>query len=126
MKIKQFEIWIANLSPRNGTEAGKKRPVITVQTNLLNDVGHSSTIICPLTTNVQKRADLLRVNLKKGSFGLEKDSDVMIDQIRAIDNNRLLNKIGVLSESKIKKIKENLKIILDLDYDYEILIPELK
>ena len=45
MKIKQYEIWIADLNPRYDTEAGKTRPVVIVQTNLLNDL-HPSTLIC--------------------------------------------------------------------------------
>lgn len=121
MNYKQFEIWIADLNPRQGTEAGKVRPVVIVQTNLLNDVEHPSIIICPLTTNVQKEAFLLRVHLLKGKFGLEKNSDVMIDQVRAIDSKRLLHKIGTLSNSQAEKVKENLKIIFDLDYSIEFM-----
>jgi len=64
MTVKQFEIWIADLNPTIGTEAGKIRPVIVVQTNLLNKY-HSSSIICPITTNVQKESEILRVHLKK-------------------------------------------------------------
>src|SRR3954463_8446919 len=93
MKIRQFEIWIANLNPRKGTEAGKIRPVIVVQTDLLNKE-HTSTIICPITTRVQPDSEILRVHLKKSKFGLKEDCDVMIDQVRAIDNKRLLQKIG--------------------------------
>jgi mRNA interferase MazF len=115
MSIKQFEIWIADLSPQIGTEPGKTRPVLIVQTNLLNQIPHPSTIICPLTTNVNKDADILRVHLKKGDANLHQDCDVMIDQIRAIDNNRLLNKVGDLPEKLIETVKENLMVIIDLD-----------
>jgi mRNA interferase MazF len=113
MKIKQFEIWIADLNPRIGTEAGKIRPVIVVQTDLLNKE-HPSTIICPITTNVQLDSQILRVHLKKIKFGLKEDCDVMIDQVRAIDNTRLLKKIGQVDITLTEKIKENLKIVLDL------------
>ena len=64
MKIKQFEIWIADLNPRIGTEAGKVRPVIVVQTDLLNKE-HPSTIVCPITTNVKPDSEILRIHLKK-------------------------------------------------------------
>ena len=114
MKIKQFEIWIADLSPGLGTEAGKIRPVIVVQTDLLNKE-HPSTIICPITTNVRPDAEILRVHLKKSKFGLKEDCDIMIDQVRAIDNKRLVKKIGVVANDKADKIRENLKIVLDLD-----------
>ncbi len=52
MRIKQYEIWIADLNPQAGTETGKTRPVLILQTNLLNKIDHPSTIICPVTTNI--------------------------------------------------------------------------
>ena len=64
MKIKQFDIWLADLNPSVGTEPGKTRPVVVIQTDLLNEF-HLSTIICPITTNVQKDSSILRVHLKK-------------------------------------------------------------
>lgn len=113
MKPKQFEIWVADLNPRMGTETGKVRPVVVVQTNLLN-TQHPSTIICPLTTNVQSESEILRVHLKKPKFGLKKDCDIMIDQVRAIDNARLQKKIGDLDADICLQIQENLKTVLDL------------
>ena len=114
MKIKQFEIWIADLNPRMGTEAGKIRPVIIVQTDLLNK-GHPSTIVCPITTNVKPDSEILRVHLKKSTFGLNEDCDIMIDQVRAIDNKRLVKKVGVVDTYTADKVRENLRIVLDLD-----------
>lgn len=115
MQINQFEIWIADLNPQIGTEAGKTRPVLIVQTNLLNKIQHPSTIVCPITTNVQKEADILRVHLKKGMANLHENCDVMIDQIRAIDNKRLIKKVGNLPIDLIVRIKENISVIIDLD-----------
>lgn len=114
MKVKQFEIWIADLNPTIGTEHGKIRPVIIVQTDLLNK-HHASSIICPITTNIQKESEILRIHLKKGCCGLNEGCDIMIDQIRAIDNKRLIKKVGVAPSEFLDKIKENLKIILDLE-----------
>jgi mRNA interferase MazF len=114
MKIRQFDIWIADLEPQRGTEAGKVRPVLIVQTNLLNKE-HPSTLVCPVTTNVEKESEILRVHIKKGTANLKVESDVMIDQIRAIDNRRLLNKIGKLSKDLQSNIRDNIRIILDLD-----------
>ena len=115
MSIKQFEIWIADLNPQIGTEPGKTRPVLIIQTNLLNKIPHPSTIICPVTSNVKEYSEILRVNLKKGQAKLQQDSDIMIDQIRAIDNKRLVKKLGSLSKSDIELVKENVKILLDLE-----------
>jgi mRNA interferase MazF len=113
MKIKQFEVWVADLNPRMGTEAGKVRPVVVIQTDLLNSV-HPSTIICPITTNVQPEAEILRVHLKKGMARLKEDCDVMIDQVRSIDVKRLQKKLGSLPEEIEDRIKLNLSIILEL------------
>lgn len=111
MKIKQFDIWLADLNPSRGTEPGKTRPVVIIQTDLLNDQ-HLSTIICPITTNIQPGIDLLRVHLRKSQ--LDKSSDILVDQIRAIDNKRLLQKIGQLTALQIRTLKRNIKIVLDL------------
>ncbi len=115
MQINQFEIWIADLNPQIGTEPGKTRPVLIIQTNLLNKIPHPSTIVCPITKNVQKKANILRVHLKKGTANLNENCDIMIDQLRAIDNNRLIKKIGNLPIDLIEKIKENIGIVLDLE-----------
>lgn len=115
MSIKQFEIWIADLNPRIGTESGKTRLVLVIQTNLLNKIPHPSTIVCPITTNVKKDSEILRVHLKKDTANLRQGSDIMIDQIRAIDNERLTKRIGVLPNELIEIVKENIQIVLDLE-----------
>jgi mRNA interferase MazF len=111
MKIKQYDIWLADLNPTKGTEPGKTRPVVIVQTDLLNDT-HLSTVICPITTNVQPEAELLRVHLKKGQ--LDRLSDILVDQIRAVDNRRLIKRLGKLTFEQIEKLKSNITIVLDL------------
>jgi len=112
--IKQFDIWVADLNPRVGTEAGKVRPVLVVQTDLLN-AHHPSTIICPITTNIYEESEILRVHLKRGIGGVSTNCSIMIDQIRSIDNIPKQKKIGTLPFALAERIKENLKIILDLN-----------
>ncbi len=116
MSIKQFEVWIADLNPQIGTEPGKTRPVLVIQTDLLNKIPHPSTIICPITTNVELNADILRVHLKMGMANMHEDCDILIDQIRAVDNKRLIRKVGNLPSDLIDKVKENIMITLDLEY----------
>lgn len=65
----QNEVWLADLNPQIGTEPGKVRPVIVVQTNLLNEQEHNSTIICPITTKI-RNAELIRVFLHSGNGGV--------------------------------------------------------
>ena len=111
IKIKQFDIWLADLNPSVGTEPGKTRPVVIIQTDLLNEE-HLSTIICPVTTNVKPDIELLRVHLFKNQ--LPKLSDILVDQIRAIDKRRLINRLGGLTKDQIEKLKDNIRIVLDL------------
>jgi len=111
MKIKQFDIWLADLNRSKGTEPGKTRPVVIVQTDLINET-HLSTLICPITTNVKLEIELLRIHLKKGQ--LDKLSDVLVDQIRAIDNKRLIKKVGQLTKEQRNNLKTNLAIVLDI------------
>jgi mRNA interferase MazF len=114
MEKNQFEIWLADLNPRIGTEPGKTRPVLVVQTNLLNCIPHPSTLICPITSKVTTGTEVLRVHIKKGMANLHRDCDILIDQLRAIDNRRLLKKIGELPGSLKHITRENLRIVLDL------------
>ena len=109
----KYEIWLADLNPRFGTEPGKIRPVVVVQTDLLN-LTHPSTIICPVTTKIISQAHTLRVHLTKGEAQLSQDSDILIDQIRAIDNRRFVRKIGTLPLKQQQQLDENLRIVLDL------------
>jgi mRNA interferase MazF len=111
MKIRKFHVYLADLNPRFGTEPGKIRPVVVIQTDLLNDE-HPSTIICPITTNVIKESSILRIHLSGNESGLKKDSDILVDQIRAIDNRRFLKEIGSLSPFHQDRLLENIKIVL--------------
>jgi mRNA interferase MazF len=111
MKIKQYDIWLADLNPTRGTEPGKTRPVVIVQTDLLND-SHPSTLICPVTSKVNADIQLLRVHLKRGQ--LDQPSDVLVDQVRAIDNKRFINKLSRLTKDQIQTLKANIRIVLDL------------
>jgi len=115
MKYQQFEIWIADLHPNFGEETGKTRPVLIVQSNILNDTGYRSTIICPFSTKTRNRITILRVNVETGESGLNAPSAVMIDEIRAIDNRRFIKKIGDLPQHLKSTVAENIANILDLD-----------
>ncbi len=115
MKYKQYELWLADLNPRFGTESGKTRPVTIIQNDILNKI-HPLVVICPITTNVKSGASILRVHLEKGDGGIKRKSSIMIDQIRAIDNRRLIKKIGYIPRAIHEKINKNLQIVLGFDY----------
>lgn len=88
-RLKKGEIWLANLNPNKGVEPGKTRPVLILQDQVLLDVGHPSTLIAPLTTHLVENTFPLRVRVR-AQDDLEKDSDLLVDQIRAIDNKRIV------------------------------------
>ena len=116
MNCKQYEIWLADLNPQMGTETGKIRPVLVIQTDLLNQIPHLSTLVCPLTTNITNDVNILRISIKKGMANLHQDCDIMIDQMRAIDNKRLIKKIGSLPYLLVEQVKENILIVLDIKH----------
>ncbi len=104
MEIKKWHIYLADLNPRYG---------VVIQTNLLNDAGHPSTLICPITTKVITRAKVLRVHLHKKEGGLAVESDILIDQIRAIDNKRFRKHLGIIGKQSRMRLMNCLKIVLD-------------
>jgi mRNA interferase MazF len=115
MAYKRGGIYLANFNPSKGTEPGKIRPCIVMQSNLLNDVEHPSTTILPLTTQLIDEAAPLRFRLSSRD-GLEYDSEVMLDQTRTIDNRRFNgDMLTILSEEEMGKIELFWRIILDLE-----------
>ncbi|MCH7612415.1 MAG: type II toxin-antitoxin system PemK/MazF family toxin [Candidatus Marinimicrobia bacterium] len=111
MNIRKFCVYTADLNPQMGTEPGRVRPVVVIQTNLLNDV-HPSTVICPITTNIIQKTKLLRVHLKKGEGGLKKNSDILIDQVRAIDNRRFIEHLGEINTVHKQQILTNIGLLI--------------
>ena len=111
--MRRGEIWIADLNPRGGTEPAKTRPVLIVQAQDLIDAGHPSTIVLPLTTNLIDGAEPLRIRIR--ATGKLRESDVLVDQIRAIDNRRLVRgPVARASSSMVTKIENALREVLDL------------
>jgi mRNA interferase MazF len=83
------EIWLADLNPPRGTEPGKTRPVLIVQSQALLDADHPSTYVIPLTTRLVDDAEPLRIRVSAAGR-LLRDSDLLMDQLMAIDNRRLV------------------------------------
>lgn len=106
-------VYLADLGAGNGTEPGKVRPVLVLQTDLLN-AAHPSTVVLPLTTNVQPEATLLRVHFKKGEAGLSADSDALVDQLRAMDNRRLRRALGAAPASRLTAAERAVAVLLDI------------
>ncbi|HEU4341430.1 MAG TPA: type II toxin-antitoxin system PemK/MazF family toxin [Candidatus Binatia bacterium] len=105
-------VYVADLNPRFGTEPGKQRPVVVVQTDALNR-SHPSTIICPLTTRTAGFENPLRVAVPKGVSGLGRASDILVDQVKAIDIRRLRKRLGLLPDPYLGELRNKLLLILD-------------
>jgi len=115
MAYRRGGVYLVNLNPSRGTEPGKIRPCIVMQSNLLNDVGHPSTIVLPLTTQLIEDAAPLRYRLTSRE-GLKYDSDVMLDQTRTTDNRRISGDILTnLTNEEMGKIELYWRIVLDLE-----------
>ncbi len=113
--FKKGEIYLARLNPRKGNEVGKIRPVFIYQTDMLNDIGHPTTIILPLSTYLIDDAYPLRYRVTSQDK-LEQDSDILCDQIRAIDNQRIISeRLAKLSWREIFEIDEQVKIVLGIE-----------
>jgi mRNA interferase MazF len=103
-KLEHGAVWLADLNPQRGTEPGKTRPVLIIQNQALLDAGHPSTLVIPLTTRLIEDAAPLRLRLSARDR-LDRDSDLLIDQIRAIDNQRLVTgPLTLLGEEEMSQI----------------------
>jgi mRNA interferase MazF len=113
--LERGEIWLADLNPRRGTEPGKTRPVLIIQARALLRAGHPSTLIVPLTTNVVEGAEPLRLRVPP-SGRLTRASDLLVDQLRAIDNRRLVKgPLARLGADFMARVGEALCEVLELD-----------
>jgi len=105
MMVSKGDIWLVNLNPiKKNNEMGKIRPVVVYQNNELNHSNYPTTIILPLSTSLIDDAEPIRFRINKRD-NLDKDSDIVITQIRTIDNDRFIKKLATLTENELLKIK---------------------
>ncbi len=117
MKIKRGDIFYADLSPVVGSEQDGIRPVLVIQ----NDIGnkYSPTVIVLAITTKNKTNIPTHIPIKAGDCGLEKDSIILVEQVRTLDKIRLKEKVGTLDDITMEKVKEALKLSLSIRYDIE-------
>jgi len=96
-----------------GTEPGKVRPVLVIQTDLLNDARHPSTWVLPCTTRLTGE-NLLRVALPPGIAGNREECEVMVDQSRTIDNRRLVRALKPLPRMILAEVVAKLRRLGEL------------
>ncbi|SMC08571.1 type II toxin-antitoxin system PemK/MazF family toxin [Nitratiruptor tergarcus] len=114
---KRGEIYLANLNPKRGNEVDKLRPVLIFQTDFLNEIEHPTIIILPLSTKLINNAYPLRFRIQKRDR-LEQDSDILCDQIRAIDKKRIIPQpLTHLTQKELFALEYQITLILGLkDY----------
>ncbi|MGL5716576.1 MAG: type II toxin-antitoxin system PemK/MazF family toxin [Paraclostridium sp.] len=113
LDIKRGDLFYADLSPVVGSEQGGVRPVLIIQ----NDIGnkHSPTVIVAAITSQINKAKLpTHIEISANEYGLNKDSVILLEQIRTIDKKRLREKIGCLDENMMAKVNGSLQISLGL------------
>ncbi len=112
-KVYRGDIFLANLNPVKGSEQGGKRPVIIIQ----NDVGnrYSPTVIVAAVTSRFLKKKSLPTHVSLESHVLEKNSQVLLEQIRTIDRCRLICKVGRVTEENMTEIEKALRISLALE-----------
>ncbi len=113
MIVKRGDIYYANLSPVVGSEQGGHRPVLVLQ----NDIGNKyspTVIVAAITSQISKAKLPTHIEVSSQEFNLEKDSVVLLEQLRTIDKRRLKEKITHLSDEVMQKVNEGLRISLGL------------
>ena len=117
--IKRGELYYADLSPVIGSEQGGVRPILIVQ----NDTGnkYSPTIIAAAVTSKLNKAKLpTHIELCANEFGLNKDSVILLEQIRTLDKRRLKERIGELSPTTMQKV--NTALLISLGFSSEHIV----
>lgn len=113
MQIRRGDILFADLSPVVGSEQGGTRPVLVLQ----NDIGNQyspTTIVAAITSQISKAKLPTHVEVTAKGSGLEKDSVILLEQIRTIDKTRLREKVTSLNEEIMNKVAQAVEISLGL------------
>lgn len=111
----KWHLYIVDLEPRVGSKPGKQRPCLCIQPTEFCESGMNSSVVLPLTTKIIKEdAFPIRVRVPKGTCGLEKDSEILVDQILAWDISLFRNDLGPIPEGLQEVVKTAIKDFLDL------------
>ena len=114
MKLRRGHVYVVDFNPRVRTKPGKLRPAIVVQDDALNDGGYPSTIVLPTTTKLVDTETPLRLRLKAGTAGLDRDSDVLVAQLIAVANESFTKELGALPPKVLELLLAKLRLVLAL------------
>ncbi len=116
MIVQRGEVYFADLSPVVGSEQGGVRPVLVIQ----NDIGNRfspTVIVAAITAQIQKAKLPTHVEIKADVYGFERDSVILLEQIRTLDKQRLTDKITKLNDKMMEEIDHALEISLGLEFN---------
>ena len=113
MIIKRGDIFLANLEPTTGSEQGGIRPVLVLQNDISNKYS-PVVIIAAISSKISSKEYPTNVLLLKAESNLEKDSTILLNQIRTIDKQRIIKKVSSLSSGIMYKVDLAIKISLGL------------
>lgn len=108
------EVYFADLSPVVGSEQGGVRPVLIIQNNIGNRFS-PTVIVAAITAQIQKAKLPTHVEINAEKYGFERNSVILLEQIRTLDKQRLTDKITKLDNDMMKKINRALEISLGLN-----------
>ena len=114
MEIRRGHLYLVDFNPRIKSKPGKLRPAVVLQSNLVSEAGYPSTVVVPATTQLVENAGLLRLRLKRGVAGIERDSDVLIGQLIAVANESFRREIGALPVALLQDLERRVRILLEL------------
>ena len=113
LEIKRGDLYYADLSPVVGSEQGGVRPVLIIQNNIGNKYS-PTVIIAAITSQINKAKLPTHIEISANEYGLNKDSVILLEQIRTIDKKRIREKIGCLDNNVMLKVDNGLQISLGL------------
>lgn len=113
MIIKQGDIFWIDLGVPKGSAPGYRHPFVVIQNNVFNESKINAVVVCALTSNLKRAKAPGNVLLRKGEGNLKKDSVANISQIITVDKSDLIEKIGSLSQSRVKEIIEGIKLLVE-------------
>lgn len=111
--IQRGEVYDVMPDPSIGKEIQKKRPCVVVSSNIVN-ANSGLTVVCPITEGIGKEADIIHIAIRKGEGGSTKDCIVLCEQVKAVDEDRLVEKRGNLGAETMHKIDNGLRQVLSL------------
>jgi len=114
VEIRRGHLYLVDFNPRIRTKPGKLRPAVVLQSDLVSEAGYPSTVVVPTTTQLVENAGFLRLRLKRGVAGIERDSDMLIGQLIAVANESFRREIGALPVALLQDLERRVRILLEL------------